>query len=627
MKNLLIIFFMLCSLGVAAQNSVHYGYAPDNLSADVIKAQGTGENAYICGMICLDPEVDPVVKRLKGVQVKGVRCYLRADYQQKRQKYSHVMYAQGSVDAEPTKTLCNFKEGWNEILFDTPVTIGDEKLFIGYQVYELLGTPYPLVSYAKASVPGGYWVNSKREGWVEYSDRGTLFIQAILDDSAAPLLENCVYAQPVAAPLSVAPSSEFDAEVYVHNRSAKAVNKITVEAMGKGDAASRTHEVALDVPIAGYTAQLVGMKLHAGSETGTNQPLQLTVTKVDDQEAQPSAPGTIHLYVTEDVFVRIPLVEEFTSQACTNCPYMIYYLDQAMEEYDGDLLYVTHHSGFKNDAFTKPMDQEVLYLFGSEYTYNPAVMYDRRVINNELAPVNGAKEAKSDPYMEAIVQAASHPAMARVDVEVTDENGKLACTVSGRVSKEMIATGEQFYLSAYLVEDGISTKEYPQLGFDAEDAPADLEEKFRHNGVKRHVFNVKGIGDALTFNETNEFSVSYDAIELDKSWNLQNCKVIAFVHPVNKDDMFANVVLNAGSCNLDALVSGVDAVSSDASEHIRFLLDGEKTLKSNLPLTQWAVYTLSGASVSKNQPLDAGVYVIRYMLPNGQINAQKILVD
>ena len=155
MRRILLAIFVLCAFSVKAQTTIHYGYGPDNVTPEDVKALGTGENAYISCLICLDPSTDPVVEKLKGKQVKGVRCFLRAAYEQKRQKYSYIMHTTGSPDAEATKVYCNFKEGWNEILFDTPVTIGDEKIFLGYQVFEVRGSAWPLVCYAKASVPGG----------------------------------------------------------------------------------------------------------------------------------------------------------------------------------------------------------------------------------------------------------------------------------------------------------------------------------------------------------------------------------------------------------------------------------------------------------------------------------------
>ena len=626
MKKILLGLLAFISVSVYAQTSVHYGYTPDQLVAEEIQAQGTGENSTVAGMICLDPTTDPVMQRLKGHQVKGVRCYLRAEYAQKRQKRSYVMHTLGDVNAESTKTMCDFDEGWNEILFDEPVTIGDEKIFLGLQVYETRSVAYPLVSYAKASVPGGAWINLKGEGWKSFTDRGTLFIQAILDDAAGEKLQKTVYAQAASWPRTVAPSRMFDAQVYFLNHSAEEVQSVTLSTLGQGDTEPEVREITFDTPIPAYGGRTISMPLRAGAETGTAQWLRLNVTHANGVPTQQAAAGENQLYVTHDAFLRIPLVEEFTSQLCTNCPFMIYYLDKAMEEFPDPVLYVTHHTGYQKDAFTLPMDEDLLYLFGSDYTYNPAVMYDRRVAKGEEAPIFGASEASTAPYLAALTAAVEEPAMAEVLVDVDKTADAVACHVHGRINSEMAASGTPLYLSVYLVENGLPTDKYVQLGLDDEGAPADIKERFRHNGIKRHVFNTQSIGDPLTVNADNTFSVEFPAAAWNADWVWDNCQVIAFVHKVDKENMTQNEVLNAGSNKLNHLINGIDGVRADAATQVCFKVDARGMLQANLPVQSVQVYDLSGKGHSAQQRLNKGVYVVRYTLHNGESGTQKVMV-
>lgn len=625
MKKIVLSILSLFVLAAGAQTVSHYGFTPDEFVAEDIQAQGTGENAYVAGMICLDPVNNPVVQRLKGQKVLGVRCYLRTDYVGKRQKRTFVMHATGTPDAIGAKTYCDFSEGWNEILFDEPVTIGDDKLFVGLQVYETRGAAYPLVSYAKAAVPGGSWINLKQEGWKEYTDRGTLFIQALLD---APVekFERTVYAQATDLPLTIAPAAMFDARVYFHNCSAQPVSSVELTTIGQGDSEPHVRTVSFDEPIPAYGYRHIDLPLRSGVETGAAQWLRLNVTAVDGQAAQPAPTGESKVYITHDAFERIPLVEEFTSQRCTNCPFMIYYLDKAMEEFDGNVLYVTHHTGFQKDAFTLPMDEDLLYLFGSDYTYNPAVMYDRRVAKGEEFPTVGANEASTAPYLAALTDAAARPAMAKVDVTVEkDDAGKVTCRVSGRINSEMAASGQALYLSAYLVENGLTTDKYPQEGLDAEGAPADLKERFRHNGIKRHVFNTVSTGDLLTLDADNSFSIDYPAFQAGANWVWDNCRVIAFVHKVDKENMTQNEVLNAGSNKLGPLVSSISNATAEAAPSVRFYVDAQGMLRANYPLSSVQVYGLDG-SLLRSAGLQPGVYVVRYKLSNGTVGTQKLLV-
>lgn len=627
MKKIILSLLALISWGASAQTPVHYGFAPDQVVSEEVKAQGSGENASVGGLICLDPTADPVVARLKGHQVKGVRCYLRAEYIGKRQKRTYIQHMSGTPDAEATKTYCDFAEGWNEIMFDEPVTIGDEKLFVGLQVYELLGTPYPLITLAGVTVPGSSWIKLKDEGWKEYSDRGTLFIQAILDDEAAEKLENTVYAQVASAALTIAPSRMFEAKVYFHNRSAQPVESLELVTQGQGDADTHTQTVTFDTPLPAYGGRIIDLPVRAGSETGASQWLNLTVKSVNGVPTQASAAGTSHHYITQDAFLRIPLVEEFTSQRCTNCPFMIYYLDKAMEEFSGPVLYVTHHTGFSDDAFTLPMDEDLLYLFGSDYTYNPAVMYDRIVQKGETAPVNGANEASTAPYTAALQAAAARPAMAEVLVDVEKSDTQVGCRVHGRVNAEMAASGEPLYLSVYLVENGISADQYPQLGLDSEGAPEDLLERFKHNGVKRHVFNTVTTGDPLTLQADNSFDIEFEAADWNAAWNWDNCQVIAFVHMMSKDDMTKNEVLNAGSNKLNHLITGIEAVSENLSADVRFRVGMGGKLQANVPLRSLQIHQLDGRTLRPDMSLGSGIYIVSYTLPNGTTGARKIVIN
>lgn len=626
-KSIFAVLVSFVSMVAWAQETVHYGYAPDNIPESAMIAQGQGANGYLAGLVCLDPAVDPVVARLEGHQIKGVRCYLRADYKQSRQDRSYVMHT-SSLDATPTKKICDFTAGWNEIYFDEPVVIGSEPIYVGMQVYELRGTPHPFVSYGAASVSGACWINLNNEGWVNYENRGTLLVQAILDDEAADKVNNMVYAQVAKTPQTVAPSKTFDTEVYFCNYTNESLNSVELQTLGQGDSTPYVETVTFDTPLAPNTAVNLPMEVYVGSETGVAQSITLTVSKYNDKPAQEARPGISYHYVTVDAFQRVPLVEEFTSQFCTNCPFMIYYLDKAMEEFPTEIVYVTHHSGFAPDLFTKPTDEGLLYLFGEEMHANPAVMYDRRVFNGEISPIQFASVAETTPYTDALNYVAPMLAMAEVNIDYTinEEAATIQPTITGRVNSELVAAGVEAYISVYLVEDSIPvTETYFQLGLDAsveEGAPADLLESFRHNGVKRIVFN-ESIGDLLTLGSDNDYTMTYDAQPLDPSWNLDNCRMVAFVHKINKDDINDNEVLNAAQKFLNG-ANSVDQVN--IADEVVFFVTPQRTITANVALESCRIYNMQGQFISSYTHLQPGVYIIDYKTQEGVSGTYKLHV-
>lgn len=609
-----------------AQDFPRYGYAPEVCDSMELKFQGIGENGFVSAYICLDPALDPAVARLKGHQIVGVRCLMSHEYDQRRQKRSLIQCAEGSVEAEPVQKVCKFVEGWNNVYFDEPITIGDQPLYVGLQVFETLGSGYPIAAYDAVNVAGGCWFNLQDQGWKSYDDRGTLMISAILDDEAAELLDRSVFAQTSHAPLVVEPAKHFAGKVSFQNCSQQPVSSVVLRMQGQGDDEADEQLVKFDTPLAPYEARVVSMGVRSGKETGTRQWIDVSVVKVDDAEAQPVMPGRSWLYVTEDAFTRVPLVEEFTSQYCTACPFMFYYLDLAMEQHTlSDLVYVSHHSGFQNDAFTQPVDGELLYLFGpAGDTFNPAVMYDRVVPVGKETPILTAQVAETEPYASALAQAAVRPAMAGVEITLKEDEQGVACTVSGRINKDMAASATPLYLSVYLVEDSIPLSKYPQKGLTGDGAPDDLLDRFKHNGVKRHNYCTELTGDRLVLDENNAYSVDFAPVAWQEDWERKNCRLMAYVHLMDKQNMRANEVLNAAQLMLPVDPSGIGQIEDAAS--VAIAIGADRRLHVTGQVTSLQLFDARGCAVDSRQTLPRGVYVVRATCGTQQPITRKLVV-
>jgi len=178
------------------------------------------------------------------------------------------------------------------------------------------------------------------------------------------------------------------------------------------------------------------------------------------------------------------------------------------------------------------------------------------------------------------------PAMAEVNIE--SATGQV--TVSGRVARDLV--GKPLYLSCYLIEDGITTDDYPQLGMNDADAPSDLADVFRHNGVILHYFTTDAIGDLLTTEENGSYSVTYPMVEKPGFGGTAR-RLVAFVHKVNKNDPYDTFVLNAAELHLD----------ED---------DGIPSIKNGQLAIDNAVYDLSGRKFSTEaiSSLKKGLYIV-----------------
>ena len=544
LRHTLFILGCFCSQMLCAQ--VPYSYAPADALTTELSGLGGGKNQFVQGMVLFDPTADPALARLQDKRILGVRCYLRADYKQARQKRSGILAATGTPGNIIRTTYADLLEGWNDVLFEEPLTIGQEPIFLGVQAYETLGTPYPLVAYAPASVPHSCYVNQGKKSWEEYTDRGTLLIGALLEEEAASALERTAYAQNTTHPQTVAPDADFEGGLYVHNFSSTPVSRIQIAMQGAGASEPTYRTITLPRPLLPYGSIVVTTQLHSGTDEGTQVSWTATVEEINGEKARAGRPGITQLFVTFDNFIRTPLVEEFTSQRCINCPQMAYFLEKALEEHEGEVIYVAHHSGFVKDAFTSPADEAVVYVFGGyEHEYNPAIMYNRAVFEGENTIVQGIRDMLPTPYLEALAKAADMPAKAEVNIQVTENQVLL----SGRVARDLAAV--QLYVSCYLVEDGITTRQYPQLGMDDADAPADLKDVFRHNGVILHYFTREAVGDVLEVQPSGHFALSYP-MTVPEGFGGTGRRIVAFIHKVNQADLRNNEVLNAAQVELIA---------------------------------------------------------------------------
>ena len=114
------------------------------------------------------------------------------------------------------------------------------------------------------------------------------------------------------------------------------ITSIEIAMQGQGATVPTMRTIQFDKPIEAYGGTVVEASLRSGSDEGTSVDWTATVTKINGNEAQAGRPGTTKLYVTYDNFIRTPLIEEFTSQRCIACPQMAYFLDKALDEYEGD---------------------------------------------------------------------------------------------------------------------------------------------------------------------------------------------------------------------------------------------------------------------------------------------------
>lgn len=615
---------LVAGAGHAGADTYHYGYAPAVCNQQDLFAQGTGMNNHVSGAICLDPASDPIFARLVGGKILGVRCYLLNDYKQKSKGHSYGFLYEGSLDATPIKQIQNLETGWNDILFETPVEIKSQPYYVGFNVFELKSVAMPLLSYKHVSLPSSCFVNLSKEGWQSFDDRGTLFIEAIVE-APAGVLDNTAIAYPGKMPIIVAPATEFEAPVYVKNMSANPLSAITLESATEESSFKWEHRFS--APLESNDGCMLSSTLMAPSTTSAASPLTVRIVETNGAQCPAVYSSSVSLYVSKDVFTRIPLIEEFTSTFCINCPFMMYYMERAIEQYGKPVVYLTRHSGFAKDRLTTPSDEEILYLFGSSNTFNPAAMFDRRVLQGETNPIMSARDASIVPYLARIENAMQYPALAKVDVSLSyDSEGKAVVNSTGKINSELARSGADFYIASYIVEDSIPANDYPQQGIinPMDDAPEDLVPTFRHNGTIRAVLQSEPIGDKLQYDSEGNFSVSYPAAALADRVNRTHCHAVSMVFRVNREDLRDNEVLNCGSSRFNS-ESGLNSIT-DFKDGFNCEVRNRRLILCGAECQSATLYDMRGRTVNIDSELSNGLYLIRYTLANGRTGSRKIVV-
>ncbi len=619
------------SVSVEAAGEVYFGFAPLDYDPEATMAQGSGKNGYAEAAITLDPQTNPVVAALRGKKIIGVRCFMRAEYLQAKKRTSAICIRQGSLSSEPVKNYTNFYEGWNDIMLDEPVEITDQPIYIGPMVYETSGCPYPFVAASGGAIPGGYSISLNKETWQTLTQRGNLLMHVIIDAQPDDLIL-AAQAAPYNVPSVVAPNSSYICDITLHNYSAEAIACAQITTVADNGDTILTSEFNFDPPIPPFDSRTFESTLPTGSLEDPEARYSMSVTGLNSMptDLHPSTP--FDLYVTSNAFLRIPLVEEFTSMNCVNCPFMAYYLDIALEELNKPYVYITRHTGFVNDFFTLPSEKELLYLFGDGGTYNPAIMYDRTVrAESDACPVYKADPNPSHKaYIEALNEAADRPGYAKIIVDSEISDNEASCVVRGRIANGINTDG--LYLCAYLIENGIpADPPYIQSGiYDAaEDAPEDLVERFRHNGIVRIEFNKEALGCPLEVDPiTNEFRVDFGSLPLNSNWKTENCETVAFICRVNKDNLRDNCVLNAGGTRWNRLVDNntvVEPVAS-SSPKLKIYATHDRRIRVEGDFRKMDVWSADGRLMSPSSVLPTGIYAVRLTLPDGSCQVCKIAI-
>ncbi len=549
------------SLGFVAMQAA-VGYPVGQLYTDLPKVSpfGVEDSGEISAAMMVDPGLGENATSLK---LTGIRIGLTS-----RLNISEVtVWATYSLDEVPFAEIRiegDVVKGWNDVDFPEPVGCDNRPFYIGYTL-KTAGPSFP-IAVIEGNNPASpqFWLNDG-DGWTSHdsANDGSLAICAIIDGEGIPLYDLAVKSADVPRMLNSREGSTLQLELL--NAGSKTVGHFSIKAR-EGEDASTEREWRLDQKIEPNRRGSVSLNFIPVSPTSmVPTSFSLEVCSIEEGEDENPADNvyTFEAAVSPYSFEKRLLVEEYTSEYCSNCPNAASMLHESLETegYSDRVLAVCHHSGFQDDGFTLPCDKELIVLYGGS-TYAPAMSFDRthQTSSSVISHVPGSvKEMLGvfDKYLGLEAQ---------VDLEANGEFSPADNTLNVKI-EGMTLTGIPSdcinAVTVYLLEDDVDLDKM-QLG-------ADLS--FRHQHVIR-AYNSTW-GDPIEWNADGTFEYE-GTLNVPSGLRPENLSLVAFASKHDDSNLMDCEIANSVKGNAidwtgyDAMhsVSEVESVDVVATSYL-----------------------------------------------------------
>ena len=412
-------------------------------------------------------------------------------------------------------------KGWIDTELETPFKIESEKgLYVGMTYHQKAAAK--IFSLVGSGFENSFFCQlSDDSEWEDMHGEGILSIEATVDGEMSVDYDMGLISAVIDA---VSDVENYIINVVASNNGSKNISGFTVgcryESEEKG---VNTH---FDYPLSAGEKAEVACMLPKTYDVFTN-PVIVSIEGIDDGE---DIISDNNVTVAGTPVIKKVLVEEYTTEMCSNCPRVAGYLHQVMEEpeFENKIVAVCHHSGFYTDWLTQPCDEEMIKFFKFEFA--PAVSYDRTPLSGGKI-VNTPNQADLRRLVNSCYDKGAGCKIGIIPVYNMDTR-KLDVNVNVERTSLSISNPT---LTIYLTENDIMP--IHQSG--------DTDGTHIHRHVIRDYNSTWG--DPITWNGSH-FSANY-SFEIDPEWKDYDMKVVAVVGNYNEDD------------NTDCKIDNVEEVS------------------------------------------------------------------
>ena len=504
-------------------------------------------------------------------------------------------WVRGSLDADDlaTTAFTSPQVGWNEASFDTPVVIPSEQaLVFGYSFEQQkscncisLAGKDELEGFAPAA--DGFWL-CKNGTWENRSSRyaGSVCVEVVIEDDRLPSKDLAVISASLDKP-QVKYGENMKLSFTVRNKAMEEVDDVryVVSIENKVVAETTRHTLLTNRQEETITCEITSDVV----PLGLNHLISIQAHIDGDQKEENNSITTVFSSYDTSYEHKL-LIEEFSTEKCSNCPRAIETFAQLMAEgFEEKTVSVLHHVGYGTDWLTVEDDKEYLWFYGIDGTFAPAAMYDRRPFsdyggtnnNSGMGIVPVTQVAYPDNVRPQLEAALAFPSFVKVEPAITYDASTREMNVTVQLEKMAIFDTQctQPRLTVFVVEDSIL--HHNQAGYSST--------TFKHRHVCRtHLSDVWG--DAIEF-IGNKASMCY-SITLPEEWDAHYVSIVAFVSNRNENDRNDNVVFNTAHAAVKNLTEGIEMI--DAQKEILsveyYSFDGRRITSTTHPCIKVSHY-------------------------------------
>lgn len=454
-------------------------------------------------------------------------------------------------------------------------------------------------NYVKGNV---YAYDIETNRWVNcfVSNDYTLAFQLIVEPAAGTNVSNLVFGH-IETPHYAKAGGNFDIKCWLSNTSTETVNNFTIDVKVDGQVIKNvTIPKAIAPGVSNKLFTIVG-PLPATVAPGKHQ-LSMVLTKINDKEVNSlkGIEGIHNIRIYNNVVERQKtLVEEFTSERCSNCYKGIKNI-KGLESRHSDMVMVAVHINASNypDDVAAPESESLGRM--SHFTELPSfacnrlyfAMGDKGAIANPTIaqePSTKVNELLDNFYDYSKGQTCNFVTLGIANkYDAAKKSIEIKVTGTGiEKAKEML---EDYALFVLVKEDDVDGHQGDEYG---------VLVKTKHQDVLRaYVTDVKGDSE-LEWNNDN-FTKTY-SINVKNGWNAEKMEVVAFIAPkiseigVGLDDLFVQ------NCVEEPVVkntNGIENISTNdnAKEVEYYNINGQRIAK---PESGVCIVKLSNGKVVK----------------------------